>query len=95
MIMRVSVIFAICWGAESVEYVLRFLTTLNITFVHITIVDMMVLLNSAVNPFVYALLNHQFRQKSRGVMCCTSSVIKPRPRAETGAEESVASETKL
>lgn len=95
MVITVSVIFAICWGAESVEYVLRFLTTLNITFVHITIVDTMVLLNSAVNPFVYALLNHQFRQKIRGVMCCTSSVIESRPRAETGTEESVADDTKL
>ena len=95
MVISVSVIFTICWGAESVEYVLRFLTTLNITFVHITIVDTMVLLNSAVNPFVYALLNHQFRQKIRGMMCCTSSVIESRPRAETGTEESVADDTKL
>ena len=95
MVITVSVIFAICWGAESVEYVLRFLTTLNITFVHITIVDTMVLLNSAVNPFVYALLNHQFRHKIRGVMCCTSSVIESRPWAETGTEESVADDTKL
>ena len=39
------------------------MTSLNIRFVHIAIVDMMVLFNAAVNPFVYTLMSHQFRQK--------------------------------
>ena len=40
----------ICWGAESVEYVLRIVSNLNIIFVHITTVDMKMLFNSAANP---------------------------------------------
>ena len=50
MVITVSVMFAICWGAESVEYVLRIVSNLNIIFVHITTVDMKMLFNSAANP---------------------------------------------
>lgn len=93
MVITVSVIFAICWGAESVEYVLRTTTTLKITFVHIAIVDILVLFNSAVNPLVYGLLNHQFRQKIREVICGTRAVA-PRQRTIT-IEENTSIETKL
>ena len=51
------------------------MNSLNIPFVHIAIVDMMVLFNAAVNPFVYTLMSHQFRQKIRGVICCPSASV--------------------
>lgn len=72
--------FATCWGAESIEYIPRNMTSLNICFVHIAIVDMMVLFNAAVNPFVYTLMSHQFRQKIRGVICCQSASVAPKPK---------------
>ena len=78
MVTTVSVMFAICWGAESVEYVLRIVSNLNIIFVHITTVDMKMLFNSAANLFVCALLNYQFRQEVKGMMCCTR-LVAPRP----------------
>ena len=93
MVTTISVIFAVCWGAESVEYVLRKLTSLDISFVHIATVDVMVLFNSTINPFVYALLNHQFRQKIKGVICCTGAAGS-RPRAQT-TEGTTAQETKF
>ncbi|KAL9957226.1 hypothetical protein ACROYT_G038837 [Oculina patagonica] len=46
------------------------------------IADVMILFNSAVNPFVYALLNQQFRDKMKGMLCCTgssTSVVHPMP----------------
>ena len=31
---------------------------------------MLIMLNSAVNPFVYALLNQRFKQKLKGLVSC-------------------------
>ena len=56
----VTVIFGIFYELISVIYVLRkFTSYMVLVFVSF----MMVLCNSAVNPFVYALLNRQFREK--------------------------------
>ena len=59
----VTVIFGIFYELISVIYVLRKFTSYNIGPVLVFVSFMMVLCNSAVNPFVYALLNRQFREK--------------------------------
>ncbi|XP_078349122.1 pyroglutamylated RF-amide peptide receptor-like [Oculina patagonica] len=85
MVLPVTAIFGICWGAESVEYVLRQFPSLNITPVVIATVDTMVAFNAAVNPFVYALLNQQFREKMKKMICCTgfsAPVVHPTPEAQ-------------
>ena len=69
MVITVSLIFGISWGTSSVSYVLKHFTSQNIGNVAIT--NTMALLNSAVNPFVYALFNQQFREKLKGMMSCT------------------------
>ena len=74
MVVAVSVICGICWGTSVVVYVLRDVASYNIGPVPVTIVDTMTLFNSAVNPFVYALLNQQFREKIKGMICCTGSL---------------------
>ena len=69
MVITVSSIFGISWGTSSVSYVLKHFTSQNIGNVAIT--NTMAVFNSAVNPFVYALFNQQFREKVKGLMCCT------------------------
>ena len=69
MVITVSSIFGISWGTSSVSYVLKHFTSQNIGNVPIT--NTMALFNSAVNPFVYALFNKQFREKVKRMMCCT------------------------
>ncbi len=63
MVVTVTTIFGICWGTASVVYVLYHVASYNIGLVPTVIINIMVLFNSAVNPFVYALLNKQFREK--------------------------------
>ena len=69
MVITVSSIFGISWGTSSVSYVLKHFASQNIGNVAIT--NTMALFNSAVNPFVYALFNQQFREKVKGMMCRT------------------------
>ena len=80
----VSVIFGICWGTSAVVFTLEDAAFYNIGPVPVAFSDTMVLFNSAVNPFVYALLNQHFRERMKGIICCTASsvpIVHPTPDA--------------
>ena len=71
MVVAVTVIFAICLGTIQVIYTLARFTSYQLSPVVTAIANVMVLFNSAVNPFVYALLNHNFRGKMKGMIRCS------------------------
>ena len=77
MVVVVTAIFGVCWLMSTVVYNVEFFTaSLHIGLtVNGVISDTMVLFNSAVNPFVYSLLNERFREKLKGMICCKSSVV--------------------
>ena len=70
MAIAVSVIFAVCWLTDSINYVLTFYVPEhevgNVIFVAATT---LVMFNSAVNPILYALLSQRFREKIKRMMC--------------------------
>ena len=70
MVVTVSAIFAICWGTSSVVCVMVYFAPYGIGEAPVAVYHIMVLFNSAINPFVYALLNQQFREKMKGMVCC-------------------------
>ena len=60
----VSIIFSICWMTDAVIFLLSYhSTTSSPSDVTWAIAAVMILFNSAINPFVYALINERFREK--------------------------------
>lgn len=69
MAVIVSVIFGVCWLTDSCMYALNYIVS-PYSDVAYAIASIMILFNSAVNPFVYALVNQRFRQKIKGMLGC-------------------------
>ena len=94
MVLIISVIFGICWGTDVAVYVIKYAASYDIGPVPVTIANTMVLFNCAVNPFVYALLNKQFREKMKRMIFCTScSAVRVHPTWEPQAMEQAVSTT--
>jgi len=72
MVMTVSVIFGVCWLADSTSYFLGYYTPTHI-FGDVTYAttSTMIMFNSAINPIVYALVNQRFREKVKIMMPCS------------------------
>ena len=70
-VMTVSAIFGICWITGLLIYILSYFDIYifdpQFSF---AISDLMFMFNSAVNPFVYSLLNERFREKIKELLCC-------------------------
>ena len=72
-VITVSAIFGICWITGLLVYVLSYYDIFMFgSASSYVIADTLFMFNSAVNPFVYSLLNQRFRQKLKGMMCCLS-----------------------
>ena len=71
MVVTVSVIFAMCSMYGAISYMVAIFSPAfgpgDVAYVTQATV---VMLNSAVNPIVYALINQQFSKKIKFMMCC-------------------------
>ena len=73
-VMTVSAIFGICWIFGLLIYILSYLDIYIFGPFSYAISDLMFMFNSAVNPFVYCLLNQLFREKIKGLLCSSCTI---------------------
>ena len=65
----VTTIFGICWAPDIIAHNLDYYTSVRISELAYAVIHMVVLFSSAVNPFVYALVNKNFRERLKGTIC--------------------------
>ena len=77
MVVTVSVIFTLCRLPALTMYVVSYFSPSQdySDVMHILSVAL-VTLNSAINPFIYALVNQRFRQHIKELICCFGACRK-------------------
>ena len=83
MMLTVTAMFGICWLTDIIAHVVEHHTSYRMDKVVFTVIHTVILFNSAVNPFVYALINTNFREKIKGMLCFTGcAVVSVNPARE-------------
>ena len=70
MVITITAIFGICWVPDIIAHSIDYYSSLSVSFSAYAVIHTLVLFNSTVNPFVYALISQTFRQKLKGMICC-------------------------
>ena len=84
----VSVIFGVCWITDSIVYIVSHFNTESFGPAVYSVSNTMIMLNSAVNPFVYGLVNQRFRRKIKIMLGCTfTSRVRVHVSRETHSTE--------
>ena len=82
MILAVTAMFGICWLTDTIAHVAKNHTSYNMDIVF-PVTRTVLLFNSAVNPFVHALINKNFREKIKGMLCFPGcAVVSVNPAQE-------------
>ena len=69
MAVTVTAIFGVCYLSDSTIFLFRHYDPKH-TDVGEDVNSALVMLNSAINPIVYVLVNQRFREKIKAIMCC-------------------------
>ena len=70
MVVTVTVLFRICWVSDIFAHSIDYYTSHSTSKEAYLTIHTLILLNTAVNPFVYALISQNFRQKMKRMLYC-------------------------
>lgn len=87
MVVGVSAIFVLCWGSDVILHFLEDFGSYKLSPFVIPTAHTMIMFNSAVNPFVYALINQRFREKMKGMISCSLSCSVPKVHTERESQD--------
>ena len=74
MVVTVSVIAVISWGSDAILHLFeQHIGSIKLSPFAITTAHTVIMFNSAVNPFAYALISQRFREKLKEMICCSPS----------------------
>ena len=74
MVVIVSVIFVVCWGTDAILHLLEDVGSFKLSPVAIPVAHTVIMFNATADPFAYALINHRFREKMKGMLSCNFRV---------------------
>ena len=70
MVVSISAILVISWGADGILHLIEeYASFVKLSPLTFPIAHTIIIFNSAVNPFAYALLNQRFRKKMKQMVC--------------------------
>ena len=70
MVVTVTVLFGVCWVSDVSAHSIDNYTSHSTSKEAYLTIHTLILLNTAVNPFVYALISQNFRQKVKRLIYC-------------------------
>ena len=71
MLVTLSVLYAVCWFPNLfINLIDYYVESHFLASIGYLVSELLVLLNSSINPFVYALQSKQFREAVKTIVCC-------------------------
>ncbi|KAL9975317.1 hypothetical protein ACROYT_G012470 [Oculina patagonica] len=81
MVVAVTATFGIVWLTDEIAHAVDAFLSYSIDKDVYTVAHTMIVFSSAVNPFVYALINKNYREKIKGILCCGRFIAVIHPAA--------------